>query len=276
LRIRIALPRALLALLCIAATPAPAQQHEHGAGAPAGGQSEHVPPDPPASELPPLEHHDLMRMMAMDDAALQGSLRVDELELRARDRGSGVGWDVQAWFGGDYHKLWLKTEGDARAGTVHDARTEVLWDRAASRWWNLQAGLRHDSGSGPARDWATLGVRGVAPFFIELDAAAYLGEQGRTAARLAAHQDWLLTQRLVLQPSLELDAYGKADPARSLGSGVAQLRVGLRLRYELRREFAPYAGVQWERSVGATAGLRRAAGEDAGEVYAVAGLRFWF
>jgi copper resistance protein B len=272
LRIRAALPRTLLALACLASAPVSAQQHEHGSGAPAAGQGEHVPPDPPASELPALAPHDLMRMMAMDDAALQGSLLVDELERRA----SGVGWDVQAWFGGDYHKLWVKAEGDARDGKVHDARTEVLWDRAASRWWNLQAGLRHDSGEGPGRDWAALGVRGIAPFFIELDAAAYLGEQGRTAARLALHQDWLLTQRLVLQPSLEVDAYGKADPARSLGSGIAQLRVGLRLRYELRREFAPYAGLQWERAIGATADLRRAAGEDAGDVHAVAGLRFWF
>jgi copper resistance protein B len=121
-----------------------------------------------------------------------------------------------------------------------------------------------------------LGVQGLAPYFFEVDAALYIGEEGRTAARFSAEYDILITQRLILQPEVELRAYGKDDPENGIGSGFSDMEFGLRLRYEIRRELAPYLGVHWERKFGNTADLARSRGEDADEWSLVAGLRVWF
>lgn len=152
----------------------------------------------------------------------------------------------------------------------------TLWDRIVSRWWNLQAGVRHDFGEGPSRDWVAVGVQGLAPYFFDVEATAYLGDSGRTAARFSAEYDLLFTQRLVLQPQFEVNLYGKDDPANRIGSGLSNLELALRLRYEFRREFAPYVGLVWTRRFGNTADFARAAGEDASDVQFLAGLRVWF
>ena len=130
--------------------------------------------------------------------------------------------------------------------------------------------------SGPSRDWLGAGIAGLAPGIIETKASVYVGEDGRTALRFTFERDFLFTQRLVLQPELELDAYGKDDPEKLIGSGLSSLEFGLRLRYEMRREIAPYVGVQWVGHFGDSADLRRAAGEDDDEFLWVAGIRAWF
>jgi copper resistance protein B len=152
----------------------------------------------------------------------------------------------------------------------------LVWDRIISSWWSFQAGARQDFGEGPSRTWASIGLQGMAPYHFEIDATLYVGEQGRTAARLAGEYDLLITQRLILQPEIELEFYGKDDPANGIGSGLSEAGLGLRFRYEIRRELAPYVGVQWERKLGGTADLARNEGHDDSEVLFVAGLRAWF
>jgi copper resistance protein B len=218
----------------------------------------------------------MTRMMEMNDAAALGMLLVDQLEWRQGDGLNGPAWNAEGWYGTDYNKLWFKTEGERLGGVIQDGRVELLWDRIFSRWWSWQAGARYDFGNGPSRNWLALGVQGLAPYWFNVEATAYVGDAGRTAARVQAEYELLLTQRLILQPEFELNAYGKDDPERQIGAGLSSLQLALRLRYEIRREFAPYIGVVWERSLGKTADLVSAAGEDPSVLQVVAGVRFWF
>jgi copper resistance protein B len=198
----------------------------------------------------------------------------DRLEWQGEP--TGYEWEAAAWYGGDFHKLWVESEGEHDGRGVREARVELLWDRILTPWWSTRLGLRQDLGEGPDRSWLAFGFAGLAPGFIEVEASAYLGEGGRSALRLAAHYDLLFTQRLVLQPEAELNAYGRDDPERGIGSGISDLELGLRLRYELRREVAPYLGVGWARRFGASADLARAAGDDPDELLWLAGIRLWF
>lgn len=235
----------------------------------------HIPPDPPRLELGHISKARMIELMQMDDNAVQWLLDLTQLEAFHADSDWGLGWEFDGWLGTDTNKLVLKSEGERIDGETQ-MRNEVLWDRIVSRWWSVQVGLRHDSGEGPSRTWAALGVEGLAPYFIELEATLYAGEHGRTAVRVAAHTDWLLTQRLILQPQFEVNAYGKDDRANALAAGVADFELGLRLRYEIVREFAPYLGMKWQRAFGKTADWRRAAGVDASEIAFVAGIKGWF
>src|SRR5262249_6100968 len=142
---------------------------------------------------------------------------------------------------------------------------DVLADRVIARWWDAQAGVRQDFGRGPARTWLALGLQGLAPYWLDVEATFYVSDEGRTAARVKADYDLLLTQRLILQPYAEVNLYSKADPQRLVGSGVSDLEISLRLRYEVRREWAPYVGVGWFRRFGQSAHFARAAGEGSDE-----------
>jgi copper resistance protein B len=223
-----------------------------------------------------MSYREMARMMDMDDTAAFGKLVADQFEWRHGDGAEGPAWDVQGWYGGDYNKLWFKTEGVRLGSVTEDGRAELLWDHIFSRWWSLQAGMRHDLGEGPSRNWLALGVQGLAPYFFQIEATGYVGDAGRTAARFRAEYELLFTQRLILQPEFEVNAYGKDDPQRLIGAGFSNLQLALRLRYEMRREFAPYIGVVWERSLGETAELVSNAGKDPSLLQLVAGVRFWF
>ncbi len=256
--------------------------HEHrqipqAASEPTESEREHVPPAPPASHFePPTSYRAMARMMQMDDTTALGKVMLDRLEWRDTKGGSAFAWDAQAWYGNDYNKLWVKSEGEREDGTTTAARTELLWDRIIARWWSLQAGARHDSGSGTSRNWAAFGIQGLAPGFFSVEATAYLGDSGRAAARFSAERDLLFTQRLILQPEFEVNLYSKDDPQNQIGSGLSDLELALRLRYEFRRELATYVGVVWARRFGDTATLARAAGEDPNDLQLLAGLRMWF
>ena len=271
-----ALSRALAATCLVAAGNAFAQQAATPAADATQSEREHVPPDPPTQEVMPMSYRQMAEMMTMDDRARVGKVMLDRLDWRNANGDSLLEWDGAAWYGGDYNKLWFKSEGERRDGTTEDVRSELLWDRVISRWWSTQTGLRQDSGTGPSRTWAAFGVQGLAPYFFEVEATAYVGDGGRTAARVSSEYDLLLTQRLVLQPEAEINLYGKDDPERRIGSGVSDLQVGLRLRYEIRREFAPYVGLVWSRRFGRSADLARAAGDDPNDLQLLAGLRIWF
>ncbi len=205
-----------------------------------------------------------------------GSLRVDRFEsVSARDNTS-TEYELQAWYGRTYDRMVLKAEGEVDGGKLHDARTELLWGHAVGAYWDTQLGVRHDSGVKPERKWLAFGLQGLAPYWFELDATAYVGEQGRTALRLAGEYELLLTQKLILQPRVEANFYGKSDTARERGSGLSDAALGLRLRYEIRREFAPYVGIERSNKYGGTADFARAEGQRTSESRIVAGLRFWF
>ena len=216
-------------------------------------------------------------MMAhMNEHQNFSALRVDRLEaVYVRDNTSAA-YDVQAWYGGTYDRAALKAEGDVDSGKLQDARTELLWGHAVATYWDTQLGVRHDGGTGPGRGWLAFGVQGLAPYWFHVDATAYVGDQGRAALRFATEYELLLTQKLILQPRIEANLYGKRDAERDLGAGLSDLVAGLRLRYEIRREFAPYIGVEWAGKFGATANDTRAAGADVRETRLVAGLRFWY
>lgn len=205
-----------------------------------------------------------------------GSLLIDNLDAVYSDDNTSTAYDLQAWYGRTYDRAVLKAEGEVDNGGLEEARTELLWGHAIASFWDTQLGVRYDSGEGLDRAWLAFGVQGLAPYWFELDLAGYVGEEGRTALRLDASYDLLLTQRWILQPRVEADAYGRSDADRGLGSGLSDLTAGLRLRYEIRRELAPYVGIEWRRQFGETADLTRAAGGDPSEMRWVAGLRFWF
>lgn len=201
---------------------------------------------------------------------------VDRLEVSDADTGTALGWEASAWIGGDVQRLWLRTEGEAVDGRVEHGDIEVLYGRSVRTWWDVMAGVRQDIGEGPSRTWAAFGVQGFAPYKFEVAATAYVGQSGRTAARVEAEYETLFTNRLILQWRAEANAYGKADPLNRIGSGVSTLEAGLRLRYEVTRQFAPYIGIEHERAIGNTADLRRASGHSASDTRVVAGVRMWF
>lgn len=256
------------------------QQDEHAhhtSPATEAGESEraHVAPDPPQHFMGEMPKERMSELMQMEDDAPYGKVLLDQLETREADDEDVQAWEFDAWYGNDYNKIWLETEGES-VDSEREGRVELMWDRIISPWWSLQTGVRRDFGAGPSRTWLDLGIQGLAPYFFDIDAAIYIGEEGRTAARFSGEYDILITQRLILQPELELRAFGKDDPENGIGSGFSDLEVGLRLRYEIRREFAPYLGLHWERKFGSTADLARDAGEDSDDLSIVAGLRVWF
>lgn len=257
-------------------------QHEDDAHAhprpPSDGErspSGHVPPDPPQTMLGEMSNERMIELMGMDDRAPHTMVAFDQLEWREVRDDDALAWDAYVWFGGDYDKVRFKTEG-TYVDADYAARHELLWDRVVSRWWSVQAGVRYDESEGPSRTWFAIGLQGLAPYWFEVEATAYIGDEGRTALRTSVERDLLLTQRLILTPEIELTMYGKEDRPNRLGSGLAEVELGLRLRYEVRREFAPYVGVQWTRLNGATAEFAQAAGRDEDEAQAVAGVRVWF
>ena len=214
--------------------------------------------------------------LELADTRRLASLRVDNLEAVRTHGNTLVPYDLEAWYGRTYDRAVLKAEGDIDGGELAEARTELLWGHAFAAFWDSQLGVRYDSGAGPNREWLAFGVEGIAPYWFEIEATAYLGEAGQSALRLDASYDLLLTQKLVLQPRIEANIYGKRDVERGLGSGLSDVSAALRVRYEIRRELAPYFGIEWVRKYGETEDLARAAGDDPNDARLVAGLRFWF
>lgn len=217
------------------------------------------------------------RQLHMADEHLFGSVLVDRLEWARGSETSAAAYEAQAWFGGTYDRLVIKAEGEVERGKVHEARTELLWGHAIASYWDTQLGIRNDAGHGrPARNWLAFGVQGLAPYWFEVDATGYLGTEGRTALRLSAEYELLITQRLILQPRIEANFYGKNDREVGVGSGLSNGAVGVRLRYEFNRQFAPYIGVERYQTFGNTADMVRASGGRSGETRFVAGVRVWF
>lgn len=207
--------------------------------------------------------------------ALTYKIMVNMLEYQSQNGEDGYRWDGEAWFGGDIDRLVIKTEGEG-GGDIEDAEIQVLYSRAWDHVTDLQIGIRQDIEPNPSRTYLALGVQTLLPTWFEAEGALFVGQRGQVLGRLDGSYDFQLTQRLVLQPRAEVNLAAQDDPAIGLGSGLSDAEVGLRLRYEFQREFAPYIGVSWERKFGGTADYARADGERAETTSFVVGLRTWY
>ncbi|MDH2246027.1 copper resistance protein B [Pseudomonas sp. GD03855] len=220
--------------------------------------------------FPPLPGHQV------HDSAINSFFLLDRFEYQDADEGSTLAWDASGWLGGDINRVWFRSEGERTNGVTEDAELQLLYGRSIGPWWDVVAGVRQDFKPESPQTWAAFGIQGLALYDFEAEATAFIGENGQTAARLEGEYDILLTNRLILQPTAEVNFYGKNDPERGVGSGLANTELGLRLRYEIVRQFAPYIGVSWSRSYGNTADLVREEDGDVSEARFVAGIRVWF
>ncbi len=245
-----------------------------GGSAPADARDPHASSDGYTLESMPYAQPGRRQLRLADEHSV-GSLLVDRLERS--NVGNGTTYEAQAWFGRNYDRLVIKAEGNVAKGKLQESSTEVLWGHAVATYWNTQLGARFDTGSaGLGQEWMAMGIQGLAPYWFEVDVTGYVGNNGKTALSLSAEYELLLTQKLVLQPRVELSYYGQRDEAREIGKGLSDGALGARLRYEFKREFAPYLGVERVSKFGETAGLARNDGKKTDETRWVAGLRFWY
>jgi copper resistance protein B len=249
----------------------------HGGGKSQSMQGGSAPPDArdPNAYSDGYDFGPILRPQ-MGDEDNFGALLVDRLESATAHGSTVMTYDWQAWFGNTYNRALVRAEGDIDGGTFKDARNELLWAHAITAYWDTQLGVRYDSGKGTDRGWLAFGVQGTAPYWIYVEATAYVNQQGRTSFRLETEYDLLLTQRLILQPRIEMNFYSQRDDTRAVSSGLSDFSGGMRLRYEIRREIAPYIGVEWASKFGAAAASLRAAGVAPDGTWFVAGMHFWF
>ncbi len=198
-------------------------------------------------------------------------------EYQARRGRNGYRWDGEASYGGDITRLTLKSEGEGSLDQrLEQAEIQALYSRALDPYWNLQVGVRHDIKPNPSRTYATVGIEGLAPYWFEVEGALFLSNKGDVSARAEAYYDQRITQDFVLQPRVEANVAAQDVPELGMGFGLVDIEIGLRLRYERKREFSPYIGVSWERQFGHTARYSTARGDGTGGFSFVAGVRAWF
>ena len=236
-----------------------------------------------APDLPPVTEADIAE--AFPDLQTEhahtpthfGMLLFDRLEWTDADEGSALAWEVQGWYGSDINRVWLRSEGQWQSGGVDGtaADAELLYGRAVTAWSDVVVGVRHHFGPGPSQDFLAFGVMALAPYKYEVAATAYANAD-QAGLRLELEYETLFSNRWILQSRLEADAWREDDPARGLGSGLSSVEAGLRLRYEYKRQFAPYAGIVWEGLFGDSAANAGLAGESRNGWHAVLGVRIWF
>jgi len=218
---------------------------------------------------------------ALEIATLGGAktsfIIADRLEMQITNGEDAFVWDAQGWYGTDENKLWIKTEGEYSFGSdeIEDAEIQALWSKPIAAFWDFQAGVRYDFDP-KGRTHLVAGVQGLAPYWFEVDAALFLSNKGDFTSRVEAEYELLFSQRLILQPRGEIEFSAQDIPELGIGAGFTNLNLGLRLRYEIKREFAPYIGVEWQRSLGETAQFTRANGGDPDKVALLFGVRAWY
>ncbi|MFZ5745504.1 MAG: copper resistance protein B [Pseudomonadota bacterium] len=186
-------------------------------------------------------------------------------------------WDGEAWFGGDINRFVFKYEGEGEfRGPLDDLELSGLYSRAISPYWNLQAGIRHDVAPNPSRTYAVVAIEGLAPYWFEVTASAFLSNKGELRGRIEGYYDQRITQRLIVQPRLEANFSAQTIPELGVGAGLSNLELGVRLRYEIKKEFAPYIGFEWVRQFGESARFTRANGGQVSDPHFVMGVRLWF
>lgn len=264
-------------------SPAPAPQPEEATTPPSDGPVGTAPPPPVPADHAADGAFDAGAMARARQILRQEHggepqwmILANLAEYQFRDGDNGFRWEGSFWIGGDINRFVVTTEGETEGGDVETAEVQALYSRAISPFFNLNAGIRHSFEPRPSRTDATIGVSGVAPYWFDVDAALFLSNQGELSARVEVGYDFRLTQRLILQPQAEVIAFATSVPERLVGSGLSTAELGLRLRYDIRREFSPYVGVVYETALGSTADLRRGAGEETSSTAVVVGVRAWF
>ena len=288
--------RSLLVTLCVslgaegarAQEPPAAHQHQAPASstAPPPAIEDHsahqVEAAPLPAFIPPVTDVDRKAAFpdvqghSVHDMSVNYFVLFDQLEWQTGGGSDAFSWDTKGWVGQDRNRLWFRTEGDRADGRTEQAQVNLLYGRAIARWWDVTAGVRLDPLPDTPRSALALGVQGLAPYWFEVEASAYIEPSGRTHVRFETEYDLLITNRLVLQPLVEFEVYGRADQERLIDTGLSTGELGLRLRYEFRRELAPYVGVVWTRKFFGTADLAREAGNDVAGTRLAVGLRTWF
>ena len=261
------------------AVPRPGAPAPDPATRPASAPAPSAPVFPPL--VPPVPVDTTGWPSPVADNAFKSFLLFDILEFQHAPNLEGARWDVLGWYGGDTERVWFKSEGRYNGiSRTGDGDLQLLYGRLISPFIDLQAGVRYEQqlswDNGLGRGFAVIGVKGLVPYGMELDASIFLSQSGDLSARVTLAQDFLLTQQLILQPRVELNAALQSAARYGVGAGVNDIEAGLRLRYEFRREFAPYVGVSWLQSLGETAALRSAGGENTSAFQLVAGVRLWF
>ncbi len=257
----------------------PMDQAMPGMQATTAGDAPPPPHDHYADRSFPADDMARARMEMMRDSGGQTTafLLVNLAEAQIGQGRNGYRWDGEAWLGGDIDRLTVKSEGEGGIGGKTDsAEVQLLYSHAVGPYFDLQAGLRQDIRPTPARTYATIGVEGLAPYAFNIGAAAFLSTTGDLLGRIEGSYDQRLTQRFVLQPRVELNFAAQDVREQRIGAGLTDAEIGLRLRYEIKRELAPYVGLSWERTIGRTASFARQDGEDTGGLKFVAGIRAWF
>lgn len=272
--------------------PPPACSPEHAAMGHCAMPAPPQPPSPPVGNAPPpaprvdaadaIFGADAMapvraRLYAEHGGGSISRIMLDHAEVRVGSGETTYSWDGEARFGGDIDKLVIKSEGEGAFGGAFDrGEGQLLWGHAIGPYFDLQTGLRQDVGPGPSPTYAVVGVEGLAPYWFDVEAALFLSDKGDVTARVEGSYDQRITQRLILQPSAELNVALQDVREQGIGAGLSSAELGLRLRYELAREFAPYLGYVWEGKIGRSAQFARAVGNDPSRSSVVAGIRFWF
>ena len=210
------------------------------------------------------------------DDYFRTTIQIDRFEYQSREGNPTYLWDGFGYAGGDYNKLWIQSEGEGRLdGPLESNELQVLYSRAIFPYWDLQVGARYDFRSEPSKWYGVLGLEGLDFYYFQSEADIYVSEDGDFSSNLQVEFDELITQRLILQPRAEINLQAQDVDDLNLGAGITDYELGLRLRYEIRREVAPYIGVAWKQTVGETAN-RLPDGEDPRSLSFVAGLRLWF
>lgn len=272
--------RLLIGALAAFSTPALAQtDHSHHAHpAPEASLPAEAPPAPADHAAERFYSREAMQAARDQLAREHGGSAAWKVMLstaEARPDDETYAWSGEAWYGGDLDRLVLKSQGEG-GDKLHAAEVQALYSRAVSPYFDVQAGLRQDLGTGPSRTYAALGFEGLAPYWFELEGTVFLSHKGDLTARLEGAYDLRLTQKLILEPRAGIELAAQDAPELGIGSGLASAELALRLRYEFRREFGPYMGLVHERRFGRTAYLARAAGEDLQATSFVVGVRAWF
>jgi copper resistance protein B len=207
---------------------------------------------------------------SMGDDPLFAKLTIDELEYQDNDE-KNTAWDANLWIGYDLDKLYFYSEGEKPKDGTTESENQLVYSRAIAPYWDIQFGVGYDKTENDSQTWGVVALQGLAPYFFETRGALLIGESGNVGLRLEAEYEALLTQKLILTPSIATDLYSKDNVSMGLGKGLSNITAGARLRYEIRREFAPYVGVEWSKNFGNTADI-----SPLDEGYAVAGVRVWF
>jgi copper resistance protein B len=219
------------------------------------------------------------RTLILADEHSFGTILFNRLEYadgRSKNSDNIAEYDMQAWYGGTYDQLVIKSEGQVANNKLLESETQILWGHAISTFWDLQTGLKFDTSEGPSRQWLTIGLQGLAPYWFEVNSNISVDNEGHSALSLEAEYELLITQRIVVQPRVLVTAYGKDDTQTGAGKGLSSLTAGIRMRYEFNRKFAPYVGVEWTGQYGNTADFRKLEGSSTSDTQLVAGIRFWF